>query len=531
MLKKIVIRNFKGYRDFRLEFNPGLNLLVGNNDTGKSTILQAINLAMTMRLQGRLLSAELSPYLFNQESVAEYLTALREGRNPDLPEIVVDLFLEPSDQTSRLRGSNNSLREDSPGIRVRAHFNEEYSAEYQELIADPTKIRTLPTEYYSVEWHDFAGNAISPRGLAPTASLIDSTMIRLQSGADYYLQGLINEHLDERQRVELALAYRSLQETFADHGSIVSINSMLNGATGEISDRQLSMSIDATQRAGWENGVVPHLDALPFQFVGSGEQSSLKILLALKRRADDSHVILIEEPENHLSFASLNKLLSKIKAKYEGKQLIVTTHSSYVLNKLGLASLVLLENHNAVKLSDLQTDTQDYFMKLSGYDTLRLVLADRAILVEGPSDELVVQRAYRDAHEDRLPIQDGVDVISVRGLSFRRFLEIAALLGKTVSVVTDNDGKPEDVRDKYQDFDAIPTIAIHFSDDASLKTLEPQMLDSIGHETMRAILGRGDETSDETLSYMKNNKTTTALKLFEHVGDLTWPEYIRDAIA
>ena len=41
----------------------------------------------------------------------------------------------------------------------------------------------------------------------------------------------------------------------------------------------------------------------------------------------------------------------------------------------------------------------NYFKKLPGYDTLRLVLAKRVILVEGPSDELVVQRAYRDAHD------------------------------------------------------------------------------------------------------------------------------------
>jgi predicted ATP-dependent endonuclease of OLD family len=32
--------------------------------------------------------------------------------------------------------------------------------------------------------------------------------------------------------------------------------------------------------------------------------------------------------------------------------------------------------------------------KLPGYDTLRLILCNKAILVEGPSDELIVQKAY-----------------------------------------------------------------------------------------------------------------------------------------
>ena len=66
---------------------------------------------------------------------------------------------------------------------------------------------------------------------------------------------------------------------------------------------------------------------------------------------------------------------------------------------------------------------------MSGYDTLRLILCKKAILVEGDSDELVVQRAYMDIHNGRLPIQDGIDVITV-GLSFLRFLEVATILKK-----------------------------------------------------------------------------------------------------
>ena len=71
--------------------------------------------------------------------------------------------------------------------------------------------------------------------------------------------------------------------------------------------------------------------------------------------------------------------------------------------------------------SVLPADTARYFSKLSGYDTLRLLLSEASILVEGDSDELVVQRAYMDGHGGRLPIQDGIDVVSV-GTSFLRFL-------------------------------------------------------------------------------------------------------------
>jgi hypothetical protein len=57
--------------------------------------------------------------------------------------------------------------------------------------------------------------------------------------------------------------------------------------------------------------------------------------------------------------------------------------------------------------------------------------------VEGPSDELIVQHAYLDAH-GKLRTRDGIDV-SVR-LSFKRFLELAVPLQRRTAVITDNDG-------------------------------------------------------------------------------------------
>ena len=72
-------------------------------------------------------------------------------------------------------------------------------------------------------------------------------------------------------------------------------------------------------------------------------------------------------------------------------------------------------------------------------------------MVEGPSDELVVQRAYRDVNSGRLPIEDGIDVISV-GTSVLRFLELANKLEKNVAVITDNDGNIEALTKKYKDY-------------------------------------------------------------------------------
>ena len=532
MLTKIVIKNYRTFRDFTLDFDPKMNILVGDNDRGKSTLLEAIGLALTGRIRGRLLAQELSPYLFNKEVVDEYIEALRDGLEAKPPEIIIDLFLDSKTAPATLKGTNNLLKTDEPGVRIRVTLNPDYEAEYREFVNNPLQVRLVPTEYYKVDWVDFAGNGITFHRIPATASLIDATNIHLQSGVDYYLNGIISSHLEAGERVELARAYRSLRENFADDEAIVKINEKLRGAQGEVSDRELTLSIDVSQKTNWESNIVPHLDDLPFQFVGKGEQSTLKILLALNKQVDDAHIVLVEEPENHLSFPNLGKLIRKIGTKCEDKQVFITTHSSYVLNKLGLENLVLLSARQGFRLSSLPADTQEYFRKLSGYDTLRVVLARRSILVEGPSDELVVQRAYSDVH-GCLPAEDAVDVVNVRGLSFKRFLDIASLLEQNqVAVVTDNDGKDAaEVKARYASFGGFPNISVHVGEDAAFPTLEPQLLKANGREKLNNIFGRTFATDDELLEYMKNNKTTVALAIFETEEAITMPGYIADAVA
>ena len=226
----------------------------------------------------------------------------------------------------------------------------------------------------------------------------------------------------------------------------------------------------------------------------------------------------------------MRRLLSRIEEKSNGKQIIITTHSSYVLNKLGLNKLILLSKEKQTNLQELPSDTQKYFKKLSGYDTLRLILAKKAILVEGPSDELLVQRAYYN-ESGKLPIDDGIDVINVRGLSFKRFLDIAVLLSLDVVVVTDNDGDYQrNIVDKYHDFLQNDLIKICASSDDSLETLETQIVHCNDVGNLNSIFGTSLSTSEEMVNYMKNNKTVCALELFETKTDFEIPLYLQDAI-
>ena len=95
VIDKVVIENFKGFKDrFTLSLNSGLNIIVGDNEAGKSTILEAINLALTGLYDGRYLRNELSQYLFNNEAVEEYISSLTTDKPLPPPSILIELYLE-----------------------------------------------------------------------------------------------------------------------------------------------------------------------------------------------------------------------------------------------------------------------------------------------------------------------------------------------------------------------------------------------------------------------------------------------------
>jgi hypothetical protein len=164
------------------------------------------------------------------------------------PEVIIDLFLDESDETEILRGTNNEHTEDACGIRIRGSLNPDYLPEYREFVARDNPVKLVPTEYHKLDWLGFTGNAVTSRSIPATASVIDPTTIRLQSGTDVYLQNIIGTHLDPKERLELARAYRSLREEFSDNPSVKEINKKLMGKQGDFTDRDLSLSIDISRR-------------------------------------------------------------------------------------------------------------------------------------------------------------------------------------------------------------------------------------------------------------------------------------------
>lgn len=533
-IKKVNIENYKCFKGiFSLELNNGVNILVGNNESGKSTIIEAINLALTGVIRGKYLKNNLSQYLFNTHIVDEYLAAIKSRENPSLPSITIELFF--NDDYSRFEGNGNSERKTECGVILKIEFDNDYQGEYEELISSPDEITTIPIEYYKITWKSCARESVTSRSIPLKSVIIDSTSNRYKNGSDIYISRIIRDDLEDKEKVELSQAYRKMKQSFMQDSSVEAINKKIIEKS-KLTDKKLNISVDLSTQNSWETSLMTYLDKVPFHQIGMGEQCIVKTNLALEHhKSKEANLILLEEPECHLSHTKLNSLMKNITESCDNKQIIITTHSSFIANKLGLDNLLLINEQLVTRLSDLTEDTYNFFKKLPGYQTLRIIFCRKAVLVEGDSDELVFQKAYMKENGGKLPIEDGIDVISV-GTSFKRFLDIAEKIDKSVIVITDNDGDYENkILKKYEDYKDIQCIKICADSRENLNTLEPQFVDANLNslETLCEVIKLDYskyETVEKITSYMTNNKTTWALRLFESDKEIEYPQYIKDAV-
>lgn len=543
-ISKVRISGFKKIRNpFELTFNDLVTILVGDNGVGKSTIVEAINLALSGKYRDAPISRSVSEYLFNKDDVALFTNSSQ----PYLafPEVRIDVYLEGGDKATaaRLSGANCPEKTKKCGFSFTISFDSEYLPEVEEA-SRSEHFDSLPIEYFEASWTTFSGEKVTPRMLPITSALINPNGdMRPSFGTDRATKSLIDT-LDKNDRLALSQGARKGKDGFRQAVRNGEINQKLaRSASFKAGNPELDVNLGSAD--SWYRDLTISLSGVPYENIGAGPQCLLQSEISFGSISGGSSkptVVLIEEPENHLSYGNLNRLLSLL-SSYQGSQFLCTTHSSFVANKLGLENLVVIGSATdgilSTTLKHLPEATYSFFRKLPGFETLRLALVDKAILVEGPSDELIIQRAYQEKY-GRSPLADGIDVISV-GLAFERFLSIAQLIGKKVAIVTDNDGNPEKVAKKFEPYLPLENIQAFFDSKAHdephddyptlrLDTLEATLVRSAGREALCSLLGRKDESDHSLIHYMETNKTDTALSIFDSDTSIAFPDYITGAI-
>lgn len=544
-IKKLTIKNFKKIESGEFEFNEKVNILVGDNDSGKTTILEALELVSSTNYRGKSISSSLSPQLFNDNAVKTYLAG--NLSKSTLPEILIEIYLSDCPE---YRGKNNSQNKEDEGIYLKICFDEDLTSTYEDFCQNAT-VDSIPTEFYKVEWFSFAWEPIKFLNRKVKGLFIDPTRLHPTYGKTQYLSNIINSSLTKEQQALLNLNYRQLKHSFEQQKQIQELNKDLD-ATKQVTEKNLSIIAD-TNSGTVEAGLQLAIDEISFTHIGKGEQNKIQLKLALLNKGGNVNFITVEEPENHLSHTNLSGLVKFI-SDNSNDQVFITTHSSYVLNKLSLDNLCLISD-NYLRLKEIDSKTAKTLQRLPGYDTLRIVLSKKVILVEGPSDELILKKKYLQDN-DKLPEDDGIDIIVVRGIGFKHYLQIAKHIGTKVNVVKDNDGSYQTNILDYADDFKFDNIKFFSEPDNKLKSLEPSLIAANGNDLksldkfakialssqaynqMKELKGLDQKKAFFTAVYVgengdKNNgskKVDSAVRIFDSEQVIQYPIYLMEAL-
>jgi len=150
-ITKIKLLNYKQFKELSIDLNDDINLLIGDNESGKSSILEAINLCLAGYYRNQNLRNNLTSEIFNKEVVSEYLESLKTVDKKDPPTLRIELYVKDIDalfmgDLCSEPGSNNC------GFIYEVALNEDFRDIYNVWLRDSSETKSLPIEYYKIEW-------------------------------------------------------------------------------------------------------------------------------------------------------------------------------------------------------------------------------------------------------------------------------------------------------------------------------------------------------------------------------------------
>ena len=215
-VKTLYIDGLKRFEHFKIEFNEHLSILVGENEAGKSTILEAIRIVLNQLYWNA--DKSVLQDLFNLENVRAF------QNNPNvatLPRIIIEVDLE-LDNTPRFidfygeNHVNGNRSEEKYGIRFECKFDEDFSEE----LADSINDGKIPYEYYSLTWQTYA-NLPYKVAKSPIKNLfIDTSETSKSSAFNYFNRALFSNLYSNDTKLKAKNAFREKLST-SDRKSVV----------------------------------------------------------------------------------------------------------------------------------------------------------------------------------------------------------------------------------------------------------------------------------------------------------------------
>lgn len=514
-ISKIKLHNFRRFTDLEINFKNGRNILVGDNESGKSSILQAIDLvARGSRHRVEDIGIET---IFNKTAINSFMEGDKKYEN--LPELYVELYIE-NVIDEELDGRNNSDGKDAYGIRMYIYPDDTFSNDIRSVLE--TEDAAFPFEFYSITFKTFADVPYNGYTRKIKTIFLDNSTIGGEYALNEYITSIYGASLTTTEQLSAKYKYGTSKNGFKQN---------VLSKYSEKLEAGYTFSVKNTGKNCLESDLTIEKDGVAITEKGTGIQCYIKTQLALKR-AKEIPVIMIEEPENHLSHVNMRRLIDDIENN-SNAQMFIATHSDLISTRLNLRNCILMNSSDTtvIKLDFIDESTAAFFMKAPDNNMLQFVLSKKIILVEGDA-EYILMDAFCAKILNHTLSELGIEVLSVDGKCFKRYLEIARTLGMKVAVISDNDGNyASNITAFFEGYiqDESPNIKIFSDTDNNRRTFEVAVYQD-NKEACDELFEGGRKTLS-VLEYMIANKAETAFQLLTNKKDtIQTPGYIKNAL-
>ncbi len=519
-IKQLTILGLRKFEEIEIGFNDSMNIIVGENEAGKSTILEAIGIVLNQQYKN--VDKSIVKELLNKNNVEKFK---KEKRVSALPKIQIEVKFE---MTGKERDAQDffgeeslSKKEPEYGILFECKFDEECADRLAKEIGEGK----IPYEYYVMSWMTFRGAPYKSIKKPFNSIFIDTSAKDANNSFNYFNRTLFFSKYADAEKMNAKNSFRSnLEEAF----------SKLN-----LPDIDVKRKFGINDKKVILEAIISVFeDGIPLENKGSGMESLIKTHIALDRSKSNLDVIFMEEPENHLCFSNMNRMLDEIANKRDSAQIILTTHSNMIASRLDLRNVLWIKGNRTVSLADIDDRTAKFFTKADDNSFLQLLLSEKIILVEGATEYLLLPDMFRRVAGKTLE-EAKVVIISCNGVAYKNYLQIAKKTEKRIAVITDNDKNPDKIKEMIEFNNDTENVSQHIfmDDDVDNWTWEKCIYDlnkdyldkNIKVEKSAKYLFYG-ENYGKILGKMLNNKVETAYNILESKHELAIPQYVEDAI-